>query len=206
MEQLPDKKLFTQFPPVSTQQWEEKIICDLKGADYEKKLVWKSPDGFSIRPYYRQEHIEGLEYLQSLPGEFPFTRTGKNSNEWEIRQDIKVTDISTANSVALAILERGVNSLGFRLTPDVIKNKEDFSALLKDIFFDCISFNVLSGKDSPLFLDYFLRESELRNISSNNLKGSFDFDPLGHLTTKGNYYISREEDFNTLKKIFSTAT
>ena len=47
------EKLFTEFPPVTTEQWEEVINKDLKGADYDKKLVWKTQEGFSVRPYYR---------------------------------------------------------------------------------------------------------------------------------------------------------
>src|SRR5277367_3170717 len=41
------------FPPVSTATWEAAIQKDLKGADYEKKLVWRTEDGLAIRPYYR---------------------------------------------------------------------------------------------------------------------------------------------------------
>ena len=55
------EKLFTEFPPVSTAAWEEVITKDLKGADYEKKLVWKTYDGFSVRPYYRAEDLQGAE-------------------------------------------------------------------------------------------------------------------------------------------------
>ena len=40
------EKLFTEFPPVSTEQWEAVITTDLKGADYERKLVWKTGEGF----------------------------------------------------------------------------------------------------------------------------------------------------------------
>ena len=36
-----EQKLFVEFPPVTTERWEEAIKADLKGADYEKKLVWK---------------------------------------------------------------------------------------------------------------------------------------------------------------------
>jgi hypothetical protein len=42
------EKLFAEFPPVSTPQWEEVIAKDLKGADYEKKLVWKTQEGFAV--------------------------------------------------------------------------------------------------------------------------------------------------------------
>ena len=55
------EKLFSDFPEVSTQEWMDKIQTDLKGADYEKKLVWKTNEGFKVKPFYRQEDIEGKE-------------------------------------------------------------------------------------------------------------------------------------------------
>ena len=55
------EKLFTEFPPVSTEQWEAVIATDLKGADYDRKLVWKTAEGFNVRPYYRAENLEGLK-------------------------------------------------------------------------------------------------------------------------------------------------
>ena len=33
------EKLFTDFPAISTEEWMAKITADLKGADFEKKLV-----------------------------------------------------------------------------------------------------------------------------------------------------------------------
>ena len=54
-----EEKLFSQFPPVSTEQWEAVITADLKGADYQKKLVWRTTEGFNVRPYYRAEDLEG---------------------------------------------------------------------------------------------------------------------------------------------------
>ena len=57
------EKLFAEFPPVSTEQWEEVITKDLKGADYEKKLVWKTPEGFSVRPYYRADNLKEIKHL-----------------------------------------------------------------------------------------------------------------------------------------------
>ena len=68
------EKLFAEFPPVTTEQWEEVINKDLKGADYDKKLVWKTQEGFNVRPYYRAENLAGLEFLDSEPGQFPFVR------------------------------------------------------------------------------------------------------------------------------------
>ena len=68
------EKLFTEFPPVPTEKWEEVITADLKGADYERKLVWKTGEGFNVRPYYRAENLEGIKFLGSQAGEFPYVR------------------------------------------------------------------------------------------------------------------------------------
>ena len=65
------EKLFSDFPPVSTQEWMDKITVDLKGADFEKKLVWKTNEGFKVKPFYRQEDLEGLKTTEGLPGQFP---------------------------------------------------------------------------------------------------------------------------------------
>ena len=53
-----DIKLLAEFPPVSTATWEEQIHLDLKGKEYEKSLIWKTNEGFNVRPYYRAENIE----------------------------------------------------------------------------------------------------------------------------------------------------
>ena len=80
------KKLFEEFPPVPTESWEKVIEKDLKGADYNKKLIWRSVDGITVRPYFRQEDIEELNIAKCNPGEFPYTRGSKSAiNNWFIR-------------------------------------------------------------------------------------------------------------------------
>ena len=68
------EKLISEFPGVSTEAWMEKITADLKGADFEKKLVWKTNEGFKVKPFYRQEDLEGLKTTEGLPGQFPYLR------------------------------------------------------------------------------------------------------------------------------------
>ena len=68
-----------------------KIQEDLKGADYEKKLVWKTIEGFKVKPYYTAEDLRNLQYLKQEPGCFPFCEGKENRrNAWEIRQDFRV--------------------------------------------------------------------------------------------------------------------
>ena len=49
--------LLADFPAISTKTWKEKIVTDLKGADFEKKLVWRTPEGFNVQPFYRREDL-----------------------------------------------------------------------------------------------------------------------------------------------------
>ena len=130
---MEDNKLFSEFPPVSTEKWEEVINKDLKGADYEKKLVWKTIEGFKVKPYYRAENLEGLEYLDTNPGEIPYTR-GKHvaDNVWEVRQDIHVEDLAEANRIALDAVGRGATSLGF--CAKKVQSVDDLAVLLKGIY------------------------------------------------------------------------
>ena len=73
------EKLFSEFPPVSTEEWMAKITEDLKGADFEKKLVWRTNEGFKVQPFYRQEDLKGLD-TETKPGEFPYKRGTKACN------------------------------------------------------------------------------------------------------------------------------
>jgi methylmalonyl-CoA mutase len=67
--------LAQDFPPVAAADWDAAVRADLKGADYDKKLVWRTEEGLAVRPYYRREDLAGLEsQTQAAPGEFPFVR------------------------------------------------------------------------------------------------------------------------------------
>ncbi|MDR1585476.1 MAG: methylmalonyl-CoA mutase family protein, partial [Prevotellaceae bacterium] len=80
--------LLADFPPVTTEQWMEKVTADLKGADFNKKLVWKTNEGFNVMPFYREENIAGVKTNELFPGEFPYVQGADKSNEWFIRQNI----------------------------------------------------------------------------------------------------------------------
>ncbi|MEE0870205.1 MAG: methylmalonyl-CoA mutase family protein, partial [Bacteroidaceae bacterium] len=84
------EKLFSDFTAPSAQEWREKIEVDLKGADYQKKMVWRTNEGFSMDPFYRKEDVENLATVNALPGQYPYVRGNKAAdNSWYVRQDIK---------------------------------------------------------------------------------------------------------------------
>lgn len=190
-------KLFSEFPPVPVKEWEDRIIKDLKGADYEKKLVYKPYDGLNIKPYYTSEDLKSLEYLSPLPDTFPYVRgTKKSDNSWFIRQDIVVTDLKRANEKALEILMKGVDSLGFILEDNKEYAKEDLDLLLKNIFAEIVEINLHCGSNALKVLQNHYDMLVRYNRDFQKIHGSVEFDPFGRLITKGNYYTSKEEDID----------
>ncbi|MGC8866190.1 MAG: methylmalonyl-CoA mutase family protein [Bacteroidales bacterium] len=184
------EKLFEEFPPVSTEEWEAVIRQDLKGADYEKKLIWQTPEGFRVKPYYREEDLQGISFLDALPGDFPFVRGYKPlDNTWFIRQDIHVveTGIEGANRKALEILQKGVDSVGFFIPEEMILNYEDFKKLMANIWVKGIEVNFRAGHQSLHIVDFLRQLMDERNREYERLQGSVDFNPLGYLTLHGSF-------------------
>ena len=206
MDHKDKEKLFSTFPPVSTEAWEAKINADLKGADYNKKLTWKTGEGFNARPYYRKEDLDAIQYLDNFPGSFPFVRGQKiNDNDWYVRQDIVVGDMSEANQKALDILMKGVDSLGFILDENREYSREDLDLLLKNIFAEMVEINFVCGKNALTVMENHLEMLVHYNRDFEKIYGSVDFDPLGRLILKGNYYRSEDEDFDMARKIIGIA-
>ncbi|MBN1463890.1 MAG: methylmalonyl-CoA mutase small subunit, partial [Paludibacteraceae bacterium] len=200
------QKLFTEFPPVSTEQWMEKVTADLKGADFDKKLVWKTNEGFKVKPFYRSEDIEGLATTDSLPGEFPYVRGTKTTNAWLVRQEIEVANAADANKKALEVLNKGVNSLGFIISSELVSS-QTIDALLKGISIECIELNIRTcyrdaAKAITLLADYVKKN----NIDPLKVEGSVNFDPFKRMLEKGQ---DAENDLNigtqTCKESYHTA-
>ena len=105
-------KLFDNFKKVSLQDWNEKIIKDLKGSDYKEKLV-SFTDGIKINPAYSNENIERIH-----PISFP--------DDWISFQEIDATQAKTANQKALLALNNNVSGLSLR-------NPNNLDLLLKGI-------------------------------------------------------------------------
>lgn len=169
------EKLFTQFPPVSYETWKAKVDADLKGVPFDKKLVWRTNEGFSVQPMYRREDIADFKTTGSLPGEFPYVRGTRDNNHWLTRQEILPADAAEANRVALDVLGKGVNSLGFTVKEPTVATLD---ILLKDINVEEVelNFNTCPRKalDLAAALVEWLKARKLEKV----FKGSINYDPL----------------------------
>ncbi|HSH19941.1 MAG TPA: methylmalonyl-CoA mutase family protein [Draconibacterium sp.] len=197
-----EQKLFTDFAPVTTEEWEAKIKADLKGRDYERALVWKTYEGFNLRPYYREENLESLKYLDTLPGEFPFVRGNKKTgNDWLIRQNIFVNDFESANKKTLEVLGKGVTSIGFYFNNCEKINKKTIGILLKDICMEAAEINLVCPDDSGNCASIFAEYVATGKWENKNVVASASIDPIGTFVLKGKL---SSDVFSNLKQVIES--
>ncbi len=196
------EKLFEDFPPVSATEWMEKIKADLKGADFNDRLVWKTDAGFNVMPFYRKEDIENLKFIDTFPGEFPFVRGKKtNTNDWKIRQNITVADYRQANNKALDILSKGVDSLGFFIADPESADAANIGMLLKDIVPEAVELNFLSYGRAAEIADLVINHLNKTGIDPGNIYGAIEADPLSRLMINATLCIPVEKGFDYLADV-----
>ncbi len=167
------EKLFDQFPEVSYDEWKAKVEADLKGADFNKKLVWRTNEGFNVQPIYRAEDIADLKTTDSLPGEYPFVRGTRTDNDWLTRQEIVAETPAEANAKALDVLGKGVNSLGFK-----VKEAEELKVILNGIDLSKVEINVNCCPKNAINVANALVEIVNEAGATETFKGSIDFNPF----------------------------
>ncbi len=172
--------LFDEFSPVSEKEWKTKIQFDLKGGDYNEILVWESPEGIKVKPFYHQDSAVDVPKIK------------RDQATWAVGQHIYAGSAQSANAKALAALQKGAESLSFSIpSPDIV-----FSELLKNIPLN----------NTPVYLNcaflsekYFKSVSDFAGASISNI--FFDLDCIGRLARTGNWFENWKDDFNVLGQV-----
>jgi methylmalonyl-CoA mutase len=173
--------LFSEFDPISSKQWKQKIQFELKGEDYNDTLIWNSPENIKVKPFYNQEDLQ-----ENLP-------ENRKTNGFKICQNIFVFDLEKSIERALESIERGADSIIFTIeneTIDVTKLLEKLPLETCEIYFN-LSF---------ISVNY---TSKIETIAkSRNAKIYCNLDPIGQLAKDGNWFKTQEKDnFETLNLI-----
>jgi len=174
------KKLFQDFDPVSSKAYKQKIQVDLKGLDYNDTLVWKSPEGIHIKPFY---HRDDLTTLASTPG---------MPSQWFIGEDIFVLDAQIAIKTALRVIGQGTEAIHF-----VAEHPFDLDVLLAPLASHNITLYFQLG-----FLDSAFAKALLQKATKLDISIFLNVDLIGNLTKDGNWFHSLEKDHEHLKQIF----
>lgn len=175
-------KLFKDFPPVTAKAYKQKIQVDLKGADYNDSLVWKSPEGIHVKPFYHKDTQENNHNVVPTP------------KRWFIGEDVYVLDAKKASATALTAIENGTESINF-----IADQAFDTSELLEP----------LAGKNIPLhfelrFMDTAFAKALLAKVNSLKLTAYLNIDLIGNLVQDGNWYQSQEKDHYYLRDLLSS--
>ncbi len=174
-------KLFGDFAAVSSKQWKQQIQFELKGADYNDTLIWESPEGIKVKPFYHRDEFTAA---------FAPTET---SEPFKICQDIFVFDVDKSVHRALDSINRGAESIRF-----IIQDEHtDIEKLLGNLPLENISVYIDLGF---LSIDFV---TKIEKIAAEKSAKIFCFiDPVGQLAKDGNWFPSKAknnfDDLNSL--------
>ena len=174
--------LFNQFEPISTKQWKQQIQFELKGLDYNETLVWESPEGIKVKPFYHND--ETLSNISTVAPKKPFT----------IIQNIFVHDVRKSNVRALDTLQRGAESIRFTFENDSVSMEQ----LMQNLPLQNITYYF----HLP-FLSIDLVTTIHTFATKNNATVYTLIDPIGHLEIEGHWFENLEKDFERLNAIAS---
>ncbi len=198
-----------EFPPVPDVAWRAAVDADLKGADFDRKLVWQTREGIPVQPYYRQGALDGIEYLESVPGQAPWLRgRSADGNAWRAVQEISNADASAANSAARKALENGADGVCFltEAAPAGVRGVNlqtlgQMRALIHDLPLYKAGIHFRAGGNALPVLANFMAALKAVKADSRDVQGSVDYDPLMHLAVEGEITGSREEMFFELASV-----
>jgi len=179
---IKDNNLFNEFETVNSKQWKQQIQFELKGADYNEKLVWESLEGIKVKPFYHNDESNLSNNINTKVSEF------------NILQNIYVYDVEKSNLKAIDSLKRGAESIRF-----TIENEDvSFENLLKNLPFENVTyyFNL-----TFLSIDFVNKLNEFTTTNKANF--IIQIDPIGQLVKDGNWFKNLESDFKSLNQISS---
>lgn len=179
---MANNNLFSDFEAVSSKQWKQQIQYELKGADYNETLVWESPEGIKVKPFYHND--ETAVNLDAIVPTKPFA----------IVQNIFVHDVKKSNARALETLHRGAESVRFTLENDAVSIEE----LMQNLPLENVNYY--------FYLPFLSVEfsNKINDFASKNKVNIFiQNDPIGQLAKDGNWFENLEKDFEKLNTIAS---
>jgi methylmalonyl-CoA mutase len=164
----------SEFEPVSTRAWKQKIQADLKGGDYNELLTWLSPEGISVKPFYTAEDLPETAGGARISGE-PSWRIGH------------VCDPRGETGAVLAreALEQGAEAM-------LIPFSKKGGGVLKELL----------ALQAPRWVDlHHLEPSGFHLMDESGTPGcQWMADPIGTLAASGNWTQGMEEDRALLGK------
>src|SRR5499427_9353182 len=191
--------------------WQQLARKERKGADPDG-LAWHTPEGIDVKPLYTRADVEGLDFVDTIPGAFPFLRgpraTMYAGQPWTIRQYAGFSTAEESNefyrknlaagqmglSVAFDLAtHRGYDSDHPRVVGDVgkagvaIDSVEDMKILFDGVPLDRMSVSMtMNGAVLPV-LASFIVAGEEQGVPAEKLSGTIQNDILKEFMVRNTY-------------------
>lgn len=176
------KNLFSEFEPVSEKQWKQQIQFELKGADYNETLIWDSPEGIKVKPFYPFDQPEKTVSVNT------------KATPFKIGQNIFVHDVKKSNYRAQESSKRGAECIRFTIQDE----KTDLDQLFKDLPLNDITIYL---NLNFLSIDFV---NKIEQIAAAKKAVIYcNIDPIGQLTKDGNWFKDLTHDFKKINTILN---
>ncbi len=203
MKPAKDSKLFTDFPDISTNDWEEKIKADLKGADYRKKLIWKTDENIEVKPFYRSEDLASLDYLKNLGN---LKEKNSRPNGWNICQDIWLKEgPEEANRRIKIALEGDAQAIRIHLDEDRPPDPSSVALLMKDLSPARTAWIFKASLAADRLFESLEGWRKDKDENPASLNGCLGADPLGRMTITGIPVASMENLGRLAKEVLKVS-
>jgi methylmalonyl-CoA mutase len=187
-----DKKLFSEFPPVSRAEWEELITSDLKGSDYKEKLKWETLEGISPLPFYMCEDTDRLPPIQP-ENDWIYCEPIFDREPEKIRQSIENAyergALAFQLTSRLSTIPNQTDGTSIELLGSHITGQEDFSRIFRNVDTKEISLFLDTGIQTPIF------SAMIQNQSKSFLRTVFIHDPITESVALGKTLWDSEAAF-----------
>ncbi len=177
------EKLFTEFKGISSQQWKDQIVKDLKGIDFNA-LQWNTRNGITVNPFYT------LEDQSNAPEPITF------SSDWDVCETIVVTDETAANKKALEAFKKRANGLIF-----IIDQSIDTKKLIAGISLDHVYSQFILSNNSLHVLKDLSEQYGKVNAFDGKVKCFVNIDPLCLFAKYGEWHANEESDMKSISDL-----
>ncbi|WP_224815794.1 methylmalonyl-CoA mutase [Hasllibacter sp. MH4015] len=210
-----------------TDAWRDRAEKELRGRKLDD-LTWKTLEGIDVKPLYTAADLEGLDHVDTLPGEAPFTRGVKATmyagRPWTIRQYAGFSTAEESNafyrqglaagqqgvSVAFDLAtHRGYDSDHDRVVGDVgkagvaIDSVEDMKILFDGIPLDQVSVSMtMNGAVIPILANFIVAGEEQGHDKA-VLSGTIQNDILKEFMVRNTYIYPPEPSMRIISDIIS---
>lgn len=178
-----NNNIFSEFQKSSKKEWIDKAILDLKGADFDKKLVWKTYEKFNLQPFYTEEDTKELKFLSDIYKTFTKEKGVDKPRFWVNYREVIINDnVKRANEEVIIALNGGADGILFDVNK---KNNIDFDILLKGVSIEycAISFKNITCIEE--FTKNYFTFLSTKEINIKNIRGFIQKDIISDYTVYG---------------------